>query len=241
MLCKPYFGYDMLTADAAQHLFEDLAQRYQLEWADIQVGPIKLKLLQMADLESYLVHHMEAQHLSLENFPYWAMVWDGALVLADFLVKQPPQSDQTILELGAGLGFAGLAAAARGHQVTITDTIPDALTFARLSAWQNRLANVRVEYLDWHDPQLAGQFSWLVGSDILYEPASFAQLLQIFRRYLRPGGKIYLTQGLRSRGPQAFIELAKPLYNVRFQEKKLRQAEGDKKILFFELTPKEAV
>jgi len=228
----------MLTDDAAQRLMADLAQHYQLEWADIQVGPIQLKLLQMADLEAYLLHHIEAQQLSLENFPYWAMVWESALVLADFLVKQPPQPDHTILELGAGLGFAGLAAAARGHQVTITDTIPDALAFARLSAWQNKLANVQVEYLDWQYPQLAGQFSWLVGSDILYEPAAFAPLLQVFGKYLRPGGKIYLTQGIRGRGPQAFFELAKTLYNVRFQEKKLRQPEGVKKILFFELTPK---
>lgn len=231
----------MLTNNAAQHLYEDLSQRYQLEWADIQIGQIKLQLLQIANLESYLVENIEAQNLSVENFPFWAMVWDGALVLADFLVKQPPQPDRTILELGAGLGFAGLAAAARGHRVTITDNITDALAFARLSAWQNHLTNVQVEYLDWQNPLVTGQFSWLVGSDILYEPTSFAPLLQIFGNYLQPGGKIYLTQGIRGTGPQAFFELAKPLYQVRFQEKKVRQAEGDKKILFFELTPKEEV
>ncbi|MGQ9920570.1 MAG: class I SAM-dependent methyltransferase [Desulfobacca sp.] len=228
----------MLTDEAAQRLYEDLARRYHLAWADIQVGPIRLKLLQLADLESYLVAHIEAQQLSLENFPYWAMVWDGALVLADFLVKQPPQPGHTILELGAGLGFASLAAAARGHQATMTDNNADALAFARLSAWRNNLANVRVEYLDWYNPQLTGQFSWLVAADILYEPATFAPLLQVFGRYVQPGGKIYLTQGIRGRGPQAFFELAKPLYHIRFQEKKLRQPEGDRKILFFELTPK---
>lgn len=228
----------MLTNDAAQRLIEDLSQRYQLEWADSQVGPIRLKLLQIADLEAYLVQNIEAHNLSLENFPYWAMVWDGALVLADFLVRQAPQPGRTILELGAGLGFAGLAAAARGHRVTITDTVPDALSFARLSAWQNNLDEVQVEYLDWQDPHLPGQFSWLVGSDILYEPDSFAPLLQVFKRYLQPEGRIYLTQGIRGQGPQAFFELAKISYQVRFQEKKLRQPEGDKKILFFELTPK---
>lgn len=231
----------MLTADEAQRLFDELSQRYRLEWAALQVGGIRLQLLQMADLETFLLANIEADRLSLANFPYWAMIWDASLVLADFLVKQQPQADRTILELGAGLGCAGLCAAARGHRVTITDNVTDALAFVRLSASQNRLAEVQVEYLDWQAPDLAGQFSWLVGSDILYEPASFQPLLHIFGRYLQPGGKIYLSQAIRGTGPQAFFELVKPHYHVRFQEKKLRQAEGDKKILFFELTPKEQV
>ena len=84
----------MLIADAAQQLWEELSQRYNLEWAAIQVGQVKLEILQIRDLEDYLVSNIEAQGLSLENFPYWAMVWDAALVLADFLVKQEPQADQ---------------------------------------------------------------------------------------------------------------------------------------------------
>jgi len=229
-----------LTDAAAQRLFEDLSQRYRLEWAEVQVGRLKLELLQMADLESFLVTNIEAQQLSLENFPYWAMVWDAALVLADFLVKQTPQPDRRMLELGAGLGFAGLCAAARGHRVTITDNSADALDFARLSAWRNKLTTAEVAYLDWQSPTLTTSFDWIVGSDILYEPQAFAPLLAIFSRYLAPGGRIYLTQGIRGSGPQAFFDLARPLFSIRFQEKKLRQAEGDKKILFFELTPKKA-
>ncbi len=134
----------MVTDEAARRLYADLEQRYQLEWADLRVGSVKLQLLQLADLESYLVQHIEAQELSLENFPYWAMVWDGALVLADFLVRQAPQPEQRILELGAGLGLAGLCAAARGHQVTLTDNHPDALACATLSAWKNGLTNATV-------------------------------------------------------------------------------------------------
>ena len=78
----------MLTADAAEKLWQDLSGRYNLEWAPIQVGQVKLEILQIRDLEDYLVSNIETQGLSLENFPYWAMVWDAALVLADFLVKQ---------------------------------------------------------------------------------------------------------------------------------------------------------
>ncbi len=227
----------MLTAAAAQQSWEELSQRYNLEWADIQVGQVKLQILQIRDLEDYLVSNIEAQGLSLENFPYWAMVWDAALVLADFLVKQEPQPDRTILEIGAGLGFAGLSAAGRGHRVTITDNMPDALAFARLSMRHNNLANVQVEYLDWTTPTLEGKFDWIVGSDILYEQKTFNPLVNLLARYLNPGGKIYLAQGIRGTGPKAFFDLIKDNYAVRYQEKKLHSGEGEKKILFFEMQP----
>jgi predicted nicotinamide N-methyase len=228
----------MLTAAAAQQSWEELSQRYNLEWADIQLGQVKLKILQIRDLEDYLVSNIEAQGLSLENFPYWAMVWDAALVLADFLVKQEPHPGRKMLEIGAGLGFAGLCAAARGHQVTLTDNIPDALAFARLSEYHNKLANIRVEPLDWMKMTLEGRFDWIVGSDILYEQKTFAPLTNVLARYLKPGGKIYLAQGIRGTGPKAFFDLIKDTYSVRYQEKKLQTGEGEKKLLFFEIQPK---
>lgn len=225
----------MITAEAAEQLWQELAQRYNLEWADIQVGQVKLEILQIRDLEDYLVSNIEAQGLSLENFPYWAMVWDAALVLADFLVKQKPQPGRRILELGAGLGFAGLCAAAHGHEVTVTDNIPDALAFARLSIHHNNLTNVRAEFLDWTAPTLEGKFDWIVGSDILYETKNFEPVRQVLGRYLKPGGTIYLVQGIRGMGPKAFFDLIKPHYAVRYQEKKLHSSGEEKKILFFEL------
>ncbi len=59
----------MLTANAAEELWKELSQRYNLEWAPIQVGQVKLEILQIRDLEDYLVSNIEAQGLSLENFP----------------------------------------------------------------------------------------------------------------------------------------------------------------------------
>ena len=228
----------MLTANAAEELWQELSGRYNLEWAPIQVGQVKLEILQIRDLEDYLVSNIEAQGLSLENFPYWAMVWDAALVLADFLVKQEPEANRRILEIGAGLGFAGLCAAARGHQVTLTDNTPDALAFARLSVFHNNLTNAHIEYFDWSAPTLDGNFDWIIGSDILYEIKNFEPVMKVFGRYLKPGGKIYLTQGIRGTGPKAFFDLIKPGYTVRYQEKKLHSGGEGKKILFFEIQPK---
>jgi predicted nicotinamide N-methyase len=225
----------MLNTAAVDKLWEELSGRYNLEWAPVQVGQVNLEILQIRDLEDYLVSNIEAQGLSLENFPYWAMVWDAALVLADFMVKQEPQPDRNILEIGAGLGFAGLCAASRGHRVTLTDNIADALAFARLSQFHNNLSEANIEYLDWTAPDLPGKFAWIIGSDILYETENFSSILQLLTRYLQPGGRVYLTQEIRGTGPKAFFDLVKPHFAVRYQEKKLHSGKDDKKILFFEL------
>lgn len=224
-----------MTDREAQMLEQNLRQRYELEWIEARVRDLSLKILQIKDLETFLVQQIEAGTFSLENFPYWAMVWEASLVLADFLVTQEPVPDREILELGAGLGFVGLFAAARGHRVTLTDNHPDALAFARLNVNANNLTQATVQFLDWHHPELSHPYDWLVGSDLLYEPKNYARLAEVCNRFLAPDGRVYLTAEIRGPGPRAFFDLVKERFVVRFQKKILRTGEDSKKILFFEL------
>lgn len=225
----------MLTDEEARVVRENLEKRYDLELAEAQVRNITLQILQLQDLESYLIRKIESEAVGLENFPFWAMVWEGALVLADFLVNREPVPGRRLLELGSGLGFVGLFAAARGHEVTLTDNSPDALAFARYSAYCNKLNTASVSFLDWGNPELPQTYDWIVGSDILYEPKNFDLLLGIFARYLAPAGRVYLAHGLQGPGAKTFFEMAKKQFVIRYRETKIRSEGEDKKILFFEL------
>ncbi len=225
----------MLTEEEARVLWERLSGRYRLEWAPAQVRDYKLEILQIQDLEGFLVGNIEAGGVSLANFPFWAMVWDGALVLSDFLVRQAPESGRTLLELGSGVGFAGLFAAARGHRVALTDNHPDALDFVRLSVHRNKLASAEVRELDWRAPDLPGTYEWIVGSDLLYEEGSLIPLASLLEGFLAPEGTIYLTQSVLGKSPKNFFELMKPRFQIRYQEKNLTTAEGRKKVLFLEM------
>ncbi|RLA88863.1 MAG: methyltransferase [Deltaproteobacteria bacterium] len=225
----------MLDDKQAQELEDNLRQRYELEWDKSRVRDLSLKILQIKDLEAYLVSQIESEAWSLENFPYWAMVWDAALILADFMVAQEPVPDRRILEVGAGLGFVGLFAAARGHQVTITDNHPDALAFAMLSAYNNKLSAVSIQLLDWHHPELSQSYDWILGAELLYNPKFFAPLVELCDRYLAPGGRIYLTQTAHFKGQYIFLEQTKNRFLVRYREKTLLHDQEPQTILFFEL------
>lgn len=74
--------------------------------------------------------------------PYWCCPWPSALALAQLLTQRPELvQGKRVLELGCGLGIAGLAAALAGaHSVLLTDREPLALECALRSAAASGLA-----------------------------------------------------------------------------------------------------
>jgi predicted nicotinamide N-methyase len=107
-----------------------------------------------------------------EYMPYWAQIWSAARVLAAEVAAWPPANPdrpETVLELGAGLGLVGLAAARRGYRVTLSDHDEDALAFARESALANGLAPPQTRVIDWRSPPLEPRVDRIVAADVLYE------------------------------------------------------------------------
>ncbi len=70
-----------------------------------------------------------------DYMPYWAYLWPGAYLLAQALGARAraPEGGRA-LEIGCGLGLAGLVALERGWHVTFSDYDPAPLEFVRQSA-----------------------------------------------------------------------------------------------------------
>ncbi len=102
-----------------------------------------------------------------DAIPYWVDIWPAAVALARRLIVRDLNGIRAI-ELGAGIGVAGLAAAAAGARVLITDRDPEALAVVRESAALNKLA-VDVQPLDWNACHLEERFDLVLAADILYE------------------------------------------------------------------------
>ena len=127
--------------------------------------------------------------------------WRGALVLADLLPSVAP--GRHVLELGAGLGVAGLVAAKLGAaSVVLTDSVP-ALSAAQLdNVAQNGLdAVVRVAHLDWDDVELCTQCheaECIIGSDVVYGNEHADALPHVLAAHMaKPGGWALLVNGVR--------------------------------------------
>lgn len=123
--------------------------------------------------------------------PYWATVWQAAPDVARFVLRRAWRPGLAALELGAGIGLAGLAAADRGLQVTFSDYAPLAVATCLENARRNGFHDARGMLLDWRQPQ-AEQFSLILGADILYDWKNHEPILDVVAAMLAPAGECWI-------------------------------------------------
>jgi len=123
--------------------------------------------------------------------PYWAFLWPSATPMAAAVMKAPWPAGTKVLELGAGIGLVGLAAAFRGDQVTFSDYDRTALHVCRLNARLNDLPDPELWELDWRQfsPR---RFPVLIGCEVTYDAALHEPLLDAIALLMEPEGVCWL-------------------------------------------------
>lgn len=132
------------------------------------------------------------------RMPYWAAVWESALALGEHLSARP-LAGVNALDLGCGMGLAGVAMAAHGARVTLVDIDTACLLFAQLNVWPWR-DRCRVRRCDWQADDLGERFGLIVGSDVLYERGQWDFVEPFLRKHLAPDGSVVIGEPGR---PQA--------------------------------------
>ena len=162
--------------------------------------------------------------------PYFGILWPAAEALAVFLNDHPELiKNKTVLELGCGLGFPSLVASHLGAEVLATDFHPDVEEYFLRNC---RHSSIKCSYkrLNWRqDKESLDQFDVVMGSDVLYESKHASEVAQGLIRFLRPGGKILLSDPGRNY-LQPFLTAMK---NENFNEDSFLIKSGDKEVFVF--------
>jgi predicted nicotinamide N-methyase len=131
-----------------------------------------------------------ARNAQDDYMPYWAFLWPGAFLLAEAVQVERWDGDEVALEIGCGLGLAGLAALQAGvGKVVFTDYDEAPLTFIAASAAANEIAADRLALrrLDWRElPD--ERYDRILGADVLYERGLVPLVSRLIHRMLAPGG-----------------------------------------------------
>ncbi|CAE7318116.1 rrg1 [Symbiodinium natans] len=149
-------------------------------------------------------------------------VWRGAWLLWKSLVELHGFSGVSrVLELGAGVGLVGLLLAADHALEVVVSETRTAYDGAALT-WDNLVYNVRINAepiaaggghvealeVDWthglQDP--APRFDIVIGSDILYEPHLFEDLLDVMQQ---AAPQAVLVQNVARKGTEYFKDLCR--------------------------------
>ncbi len=187
-------------ADATPH---HLASRFDLTIEQVAIAGRTFPILAVRDTNTLLDAIDPATFAVDERLPFWAELWPSSIALARMCLQELPLHGRRVLELGCGLGLAGIAAASAGASVTMTDYEEDALTFARWNFERNGTGSMKptcVRHLDWRSPGDPGQFDVVIGSDIIYDRQHAGPLLELLERVLVPDGLAILTDPGREAG-----------------------------------------
>ena len=126
--------------------------------------------------------------------PYFGILWPAAEALAIYLNEHPEIiRKKSVLELGCGLGYPALVATHLGAKVLATDYHPDVEEYFQRNC---RHSSLTCDYqrLNWReDKRDIGLYDVVMGSDVLYESKHASEVAQGLIRFLKPGGKILLS------------------------------------------------
>jgi predicted nicotinamide N-methyase len=150
----------------------------------------------------------EANELD-EYMPYWATIWPGARMLAKAVLREPWQTHfpqglegKQALEIGCGLGLAGLVALRCGFEVCFSDYDLAAIEFASRNAKRNGFTRFTTKGIDWRNPPLDRKYDVILGSDISYEVRNIDPVLNLIQNLLEEDGIALITDPDRISAPK---------------------------------------
>ncbi len=173
----------------------------------IDLGWRTIELVQPATPDCFLDEPSVLEANRRDDYmPYWTYLWPASVPMARVLKTANWAPGTEVLELGSGIGLVGLAAKARGWQVTFSDYDETSLALCRVNAERNSLGAVETLRLDWRRPA-ERQFPVILGCEVIYEARSHEPLLTLLQAMLAPGGVCWIGDPGRSQAPR-FYKLA---------------------------------
>ena len=192
-------------------------RRFRLRRHRIPVAGGRLSMVTPISSES-LLRGRELERFDRDGqLPYWAELWPASVGIARLLMRGPELSGQRVMDLGCGLGMAGIAAGCRGGTVLFADREAEALRFCLFNAVQNGVQGASSLQLDWHTETAAGHFDLICLADVTYEESHHEPLLRHLSSCLAPGGRALVGDPYREAGG-VFLEKVARHFQVELVE-----------------------
>lgn len=228
VVLKIYLGKIMspkTLPDEVAAKLREIRKKYKVAFEKLRFGTTELEILTVQDLEPLLKGKDPFKDVS--EFPFWVRLWESAMMLGGLMASGKPEPGETLLEIGAGLGAPGLAAAAAGYQVTLSDYEKIILDFQKVNAAASGLPEVKFRHIDWMKPPAMEPFDKIVGAEVLFRDDFFEPLLNLFSKLLKPGGVIFLAHDARRKSLPKFLEMAEKDYVIATKSNTLKSDEDE--------------
>jgi predicted nicotinamide N-methyase len=213
--------------DELHRLRAELASEYDLHEVAYRFGDSDFSFLSVKDSYALLDRISPEEFLKDEQMPYWAEIWPAAVTLSHVLMERMDLAGKSVIELGAGVGMASVAAARKGARVLATDYSTEALKFAIYNALRNGV-QLDTGRLDWRMVMTDEKFDIVIAADVLYERINLLPIVTAIDALLAKGGAAYIADP-RRRLAEQFLELVGE-NGFKVTETQSHDAEGDRTV-----------
>jgi len=192
-----------------------IGQRFSVHFEPVRIADVTLEVLQITDMAAYVDKLVELSREEAIELPFWAKIWPACLLLSYYLGRLPAEG-RSVLEIGAGVGLAGLYAARCGFDVTVSDIEEDALLFSRANVLRNGLEDrVTVRRVDFGADRLEERFDYIIGCEVLYREDLHRPLSKFLLRHLKshPAAEVVLAMNYQRRA-RRFFQLVEEEFHV---------------------------
>jgi predicted nicotinamide N-methyase len=175
-------------------------------------------------LDDLIANGGEERHI-----PYWADLWPGASGIVARIHRLPELvAGRVVLDLGCGLGFAGIAAAKLGaKKVYLGDHMPEAVERAVENARLNDVGDLcEGRQFDWRVNHPPVGTEVILAADVLYDLNEHPFLAELFAERVGPEVDILVGDPGRKPTPKFF---AKPRLASMAFEMTIEKCEFDGK------------
>jgi predicted nicotinamide N-methyase len=224
-------------AGELQLLLEQARAKFDVGFDPVKAGGSELEILQIRNMTDYLDRLAAKAGTGPVDLPFWAKIWNTSVFMGHLLSRAPGE-DRTLLEIGAGVGVAGLFAARAGYRVTLSDLDEDALLFSRINAIKNGLDDrVDAARVDFTKDRLDRRFDVLLGCEVLYRPQDYPGLLAFMDAHLDDEGEAFYAMD-DSRSGREFFQAASENYDIRVMPVPVSSQDGEIQSIVYRLRRK---
>lgn len=160
----------------------------------VSIGPESFQLTSFKDVYEEFSHHYDEGD-GYEEPPLYGILWPSAEGLAWSLWQnhRDELKGARVLEIGCGLGLPSLLCARLGADVLAMDNHTNFPKVMAENMSQNQV-HFRTEVGSFGDPKLhLGDFDWIIGSDILYEPDLYPEMERFIVRHAKPHARVIIA------------------------------------------------
>lgn len=169
--------------------------KLRVRYQTIEIGSHDIHVVTLRDRNEFEDDDGEAARVGVSEgqWALFGLVWDASRVLAERMAERDVDGLR-VLEVGSGIGLASLVLNRRGADITATDRHPRAAGFMERNAALNDDTPIPFERTGWADlDDDLGQFDLIIGSDLLYEPASVQLLSEFIARHANATCRVVLV------------------------------------------------